>query len=150
MQKINTPIRLWNYVYEYTGQIRSLTITNQFLLKNRTLFEHVKGYTLDISEFATFKWYDWCWYYDEIDMQKKHIARWLGPVHNSGQGLSNYVLTTTREVLMRSIMIPFSEEDNIDATINDMKKYFKEKIKSTIGNYTTSIINETELNTNNI
>ena len=51
---------------------------------------------------------------------------------------------------MRSTVIPFSEEDNIDTDINDIKTDFKEKIKSTIGNYTTSIINNSELNTNNI
>ena len=71
MQKTNTPIQLWDYAYEYAGQIRSLTVTNQFLLKNITPFEHIKGYTPDISEFVTFKWYDWCWYYDELDMQEK-------------------------------------------------------------------------------
>ena len=109
MQKTNTPIRLWDYAYEYAGQIRSLTVTNQFLLKNRTPFEHVKGYTPDISEFVTFKWYDWCWDYNEIDMRKKQITRWLGPAHNAGRGLSNYVLTNTGEVIMRSTVIPFSE-----------------------------------------
>ena len=47
-------------------------------------------------------------------------------------------------------MIPFTQEDIIDTDINDMKIDFKEKIQSTIGNYTTSIINASELNTNNI
>ena len=51
---------------------------------------------------------------------------------------------------MRITVIPFSEEYNLEADITDVKKDFKEKIKSTIGNYKTSIINECELNTNNI
>ena len=83
-------------------------------------------------------------------MQKKRIARWLGQAHNAGQGLSNYVLTNTGVVIMKSTVIPFTQEDIINTDINDMKTDFKEKIKSTIGNYTNSIINASELNTNNI
>jgi len=68
MHKMNTPICLRDYAYEYSAQIRSLTVTKQFLLKDRTPFEHVKDYTPDISEFTTFKWYEWCWYYEEDNM----------------------------------------------------------------------------------
>lgn len=128
MQKTNTSIRLWDYAYDYAEQIRYLTVTNQFLLKNRTPFEDVKGCTPDISEFITLKQYDWYWYYNQNDIQKKQIARWLGPAYNARQSLGNYVLTTTGEILMRSTVIPFLEENNSEADITDVKTDFKEKM----------------------
>ena len=91
MHKLNTPIRLWDYAYKYAAHIRSLTVTKQFLLKDRTPFEHVKGYTPDILEFLMLKWYEWCWFYEQDDMQRKHLDRWLGPAHSAGQGLSYYI-----------------------------------------------------------
>ena len=121
MHKTNTPIRLWDYAYEYSAQIRSLTVTKQVLLKDRTPFEHVKGYTPDISEFTTFKWYEWCWYYKEDNMLCKHLGRWLGPAHSAGQGLLYHILTTSGYVHVRSSAAPLSEDDNNNEEICNMK-----------------------------
>ena len=63
MQKTQTPIRLWDYAYEYVEQIRSLIVTDLYDLHNRTPFEIIHGYTPDISEFTTYQWFQWVWYY---------------------------------------------------------------------------------------
>lgn len=49
MQQTQTPIRLWDYVYVYASEIRSLIVTNNYVLQSRTPFEKVHGYTPDIS-----------------------------------------------------------------------------------------------------
>ena len=57
MKSTNTPVRLWDYCWEYVASIISLTATDHFLLDGVTPFEKVHGYIPDISEYITFSWY---------------------------------------------------------------------------------------------
>ena len=83
MQKTLTPIRSWCSCYEYIADILSLCATTRFVLKGRTPYEVVINYTQDKSEYLTFSWYQWCWYFDE-DKRNKSLCRWIGPVNNIG------------------------------------------------------------------
>ena len=64
MKSTLTPIRLWDYCWEYTSSIHPLTASNHILLDGVTPHEKVMGYTLDISEYLDYTWYQWVWYYE--------------------------------------------------------------------------------------
>ena len=68
MQTSNTPIRLWDYAYIHAANILSRTATNTADPLHRIPFEHVMGYTPDISEFTSYDWYQLVWYWDPTDM----------------------------------------------------------------------------------
>ena len=74
MQETTTPIRLWDYAYEYVCQLRTLTVSDLYELKDRTPFELVHGYSPDISEFTNFTWFEWIWYYDPDTLQKQKLG----------------------------------------------------------------------------
>ena len=65
MQSTNTPVRLWCFCYEYCADILSLCATGRFDLQGRKPYETVMNYTPDISEYASYGWFQWCWYFDE-------------------------------------------------------------------------------------
>ena len=49
MRRTLCPIRLWDYCFKYTTEVKSLTVTDLFQLNNRTPSEIVMGYTPNIS-----------------------------------------------------------------------------------------------------
>ena len=146
MSSTNTPIRLWDYAYEYAAELRCLTVTRNRHLKGRTPFELVKGYTPDISEFITFSWYDWVWYYEPTNQNHQLLGRWLGVAHNIGQGMCYHVLTQNGKVLSRSTVIPLTPDDHLNPDHKAWKNRFTAQIDSTIGNYTSSVIKGESIN----
>ncbi len=96
MTVTNTPVRLWDYCWEYKARIRSRTASNHILLDGVTPFEKVHGYTPNIAEFLSFDWYQWIWYHEPTSPDKSVLGRWLGPAHNSGQGMAYHVLSSKR------------------------------------------------------
>jgi hypothetical protein len=87
MKSTSTPVVLWDYCWEYCAAIKSLTASPNIYLNGKTPFEPVHGYMPDISEYVTFKWYDWVWFHEPSNPEKQELGRWLGPAHNAGQGL---------------------------------------------------------------
>ena len=65
MQQTRTPVRLWCYAMEYAADVISLLATGRYELKGRTPYETVINYTPDISEYVSFSWFQWCWFYNE-------------------------------------------------------------------------------------
>ena len=59
MQSTNTPIRLWDMAYLRATAITSITASNYVDSLHHTPFKHVMRYTPDISEYASFNWYEW-------------------------------------------------------------------------------------------
>ena len=59
MQSTNTLIRLWDMAYMHAAAITSLTASIHVDSLHCTPFEHVMGFTPDISEYASFSWYEW-------------------------------------------------------------------------------------------
>ena len=74
MRRTNTPVRLWDYTWEYISGIRSLTATNHIQNNGVTPFEMVMGYTPNISEFIQHKWFDWIWFNDPMDPDKERLG----------------------------------------------------------------------------
>ena len=104
MQITNTPVRLWCFYYEYCADILSSCATGRFDLQGRTPYETVMNNTPDISEYASYGWFQWCWYFDE-KTKSKRLCRWLGPAHNIGQAFCSYILLESSEFIARSSIL---------------------------------------------
>ena len=129
----NVPLRLWCYALEYSCELSSLMVPNQYRNKGRSGYEIVFGFTPDISEYVEFEFYDYCWYWDtpqSYPHEKKQIGRWLGIAHRVGQSMVYYIMNANGSVIARSTVIPLDPSDHdvienkhrmreIDATITE-------------------------------
>ena len=70
MQRVQAPLRVWCFAYEYAAEVLSLCATGHYSLRERTAYEHIMSYTPDISEYVTFYWFQWSFYWDEIRKEK--------------------------------------------------------------------------------
>ena len=129
MQSTNIPIRLWDMAYIHAAAITSITASNHVDPLHCTPFEHVMGYTPHISEYASFKWYEWIWYWDPGDMQKQKLGQWFGVTDTIGSGHTYFVLTDKGNIIARSSITRLSDVDleskkalmsSFDATIAEL------------------------------
>ena len=141
MMATNTPIRLWCFCYEYSANLLSILANGRYDLQGRTPYEAVLHYTPDISEYVSFAWFQWCWYYDEIT-NTKQLCRWLGPAHHVGQSFCSYIIKPDGEFLARSSVVPILDEDLLtDDMKNNMRK-FMDNLESKVGNSKEPIYQE--------
>ena len=136
MMKTNTPVRLWCYCFEYTADILCLCVSQHYNLKGRTPYELVAGYTPNISEYVSFSWYQWCYYWDTTTKQKG-ICRWLGPLNSVGQSISYNLLTYNNKisVIVRSTVIPIPKHHYEKNEVKIEMKKFTGKIENAIGSF---------------
>ena len=123
-----TPIRLWDYAWEYVSQIRALTAMQHIYLDGVTPYEKVCGHTPNISEYIIFTWYQWVWYYSTVSTHKFEIGRWLGPATNIGQGMAYYVLSNEGKVIVRSTVTSVSLDEMNSESVNILMKDFDNRI----------------------
>ena len=133
MQKTQTPIRLWRFCYEYSADILSLCASGRYELKGRTPYEAVMSYTPDISEYTSYTWFQWCYYFDETTKTKR-LCRWLGPAHHVGQAFCSYILLDNAEYIARSSVIGIPDHDLESADMNSQISRFMESVEERIGN----------------
>ena len=65
MQYTNSTVRLWYLWYKFTADLLSLFATGNFELQGLTTYKAFMNYTPDISEYASYSWFQWCWFYDK-------------------------------------------------------------------------------------
>jgi hypothetical protein len=140
MQKSNTPVRLWCFCYEYSADVLSLLATGRFELQGRTPYEAVLNYTPDISEYASFSWYQWCYYFDEAT-KCKSLCRWLGPAHHIGQSFCSYILLENGTFIARSSVVGIPEHELLEESLVEQTKAFTDSVESKIGNYKQPLFN---------
>ena len=104
MQMINTPVQFWCFCYKYSDDILSLLATGRFELQDISPYEVVLYYTPDISEYASFTLFQWCWYFDESNKSKK-LCCWLGPAHHVGNNFCYYIIFDNAQHISRSSVI---------------------------------------------
>ena len=138
MRSTNTPLRLWDYCWEYCSSLRSLTASDHIMLDGATPFEKVFNYTPDIAEYLLFGWYDWIWYHDTSKPDETQLGRWLGPSINSGQSLASCILTSTGKVITRSTVSAIDLHERKDPNLIERQRKFDEDVNSVIGNYTSA------------
>jgi hypothetical protein len=141
MQRKQAPLRVWCFAFEYAADILSLCASNLYQLHGRTAYEHVMHYTPDISEYISFEWYQWAYYWDEIDKEKK-ICRWLGVAHSIGQSMYYFVLTSSGKFIARSTVIPIPDADLQADDIKEQLKAFTDKVHAAIGDHQKAVVSK--------
>lgn len=101
----DTPICLRCFCYEYTSDLLSLLAIGWFNLQGRTLYEMIMCYTPNISEYISFGWFQWCYFFNE-DSKSKKLCCWLGPAHEVGQSFCHWVFLSNRNFVACSSVIP--------------------------------------------
>ena len=80
-------------------------------------------YTSDISEYVSYTWIQWCYYFDEYT-KSKQIFRWLGPSHQVGQECFSYIILENAQHIARSSVIGIPQEEFLsDHTKEETKKF---------------------------
>ena len=69
IQSTDTPIVLWSLAYTFVAEIRYQIASNKPGMQGRTPFENIYGYTPDISEYTSFSWYQWIWFWEPTMVQ---------------------------------------------------------------------------------
>ena len=139
MRETNTPIRLWDYCWEYCSTLRSLTASDHIQLDGRTPHEKVLGYTPDIAEYLLFGWYDWIWYHDTSKPDEVQLGRWLGPSINSGQALASCILTDTGKVITRSTASAISSTEAASLEFQRKQEDFTKSVEAAIGSHSKAL-----------
>ena len=136
----NTPTKFWDYCWEYFSEIKSNTATKNIYLNDRTPFEGVMGFTPDISELVRYAWYQVVWYHEPVEGGQMKLGRWLGPAHNSGQGLAYHIVTQNAKVITRSSISSLSHEElnspDIKHNINELTRCIMEKLGDPLNDQT--------------
>ena len=142
MQRTGTPVRLWCFCYEYSADLLSLLATGRFDLQGHTSYEIVMHYTPDISEYVSYTWFQWCWYFDE-STKSKRLCRWLGPAHQVGQAFCSYILLDNAKHIARSSVIGIEQEELKSEFMKDETSKFMISVESIIGNSREGIFDNT-------
>ena len=88
MRSTATPLRLWDYAYQYASEIICHSASDMYSLEGVTPVEKVHNHTPDISEMLYFTWYEWVWYHEPTGDDHQKLGRVLGPAYDIGQGLA--------------------------------------------------------------
>ena len=139
MEQHQVPVRLWCFAYDYAAEILLLVVPGSCQLQNRTPYESVMHYTLDISEYVNFHFYQWCYYWDETEKEKK-LGRWLGVAHQVGQSMCYWVLVESGNYIARSTVIPISENDASSTLLKERMDRFTSEVHDVIGNHHCAIL----------
>ena len=143
MMHSQTPVRLWCFCYEFSADLLSLCATNRYDLQGRSAYEHVVGYTPDITEYVSFSWYQWVYYWDQ-DAKEKKLGRWLGPAHQIGQALCYYILVDNAEFIARSTVIPVPDADLLSDSMKALMASYTSSVEDKIGNYRQPAFDESK------
>ena len=149
MATTQAPIRLWCFAYEYSSDICCLLATGLYDLGGRTPYELVMQHTPDISEYVIFQWYQWAYYWDELDKEKK-ICRWLGVASNVGQSMCYWILLSNGDYIARSTVIPIPDSDLNVTTVQDQMKTFTASLHEEIGDHNKAIVKGEIISEDNI
>ena len=135
MRSTSTPVRLWDYCWDYICAIVSYTASNHINLDGVTPFEKIFNYTPDVAEYMLYDWYQWIWYHDPSNPDEIQLGRWLGPSLSSGQCLASYILNERGKVITRSTVSCLSEDEKESDAVKHRQQIFTQGVDESIGNY---------------
>jgi hypothetical protein len=142
MQSTNTPVVCWDYCWEYSAAIRSHVAVNNVLLDDVTPFQKVHGYTLNVTEYTMFKWYQWVWFHDPNAPDSVRLGRWLGPAHNIGQGYCHHILSDKGKVVSRSTVTPVTPAEKATSETQERMSLYTKAVEELIGNFSQSTLDK--------
>ena len=149
MRETATPIRIWDYSWEYEANLYSLTASGNPVLDGVTWIEKVHGYTPNISEYLNFQWYDWVWFTDGTSSDNLRIGRWCGPSHTCSQGFAYHVLTDKGNMITRSSVFSMTNDEMTSPALTKRREEFTASMEAVIGNHCTATINHRDMESPN-
>ena len=92
MTKYNIPMRVWDFVLDYTVDIMNVTVNYSKYSDGRVPLEIITGVTTDISEYLDFTIWGWVYFRTDGGLGVNEIGRWLGVSHRVGPLMTYWVL----------------------------------------------------------
>ena len=77
----------------------------------------------DISEYVSYTWFQWCWYFDE-STKSKRVCCWLGPTHQVGQAFPFYTVLDNGQHITWSSVIGIPQDEFILDHMKEETKNF--------------------------
>lgn len=99
VQKYDVPMRLWDFLLDYTIEVLNITVNGSRYSQDRTPLEIITGVTPDISEYLDFHFYEWVYFRANAGLGPRQLGRWLGVSHRRGPMLTYWILTPTSQII---------------------------------------------------
>jgi Reverse transcriptase (RNA-dependent DNA polymerase) len=99
VQKHSIPLRLWDFVLDYTIEIMNVSVNGSRYANSRTPLEIITGITPDISEYLDFHIYSWVYYKTNAGLGPRLLGRWLGVSHRRGPLMTYWILTSNGDII---------------------------------------------------
>ena len=146
----NCPMVFWCYCVERRAEIINSTIRSNHLLQGQPPHSMLTGQPTDISSICEFGWYDWVIYRVEghkFPMQHQRLGRILGPSKNAGSAMSNWVLTSTGDIMPIQTVRQLTPGEHNSPTMKDRKRDFTSFITNKFGDSMVPPQQDSESNT---
>ena len=129
LHRVSAPPQLWDYAFELAADILSLTCKPSLLYGPQPGYQRLTNLKPDISQHASFGFYDWVWHWDEA-MKFKQLGRWLGVAENVGPIMTFWILNAKGSPIPRSTVIALSPMETDSTDIIERMKAFDVNIKA--------------------
>jgi hypothetical protein len=89
------PPRTWCFALEWATEIWQHTVHDIAALNEQTPFEHYTGHTPNIAALCTYRFYNYCWFWDSeqgFPDQQRVLGRWLSISHDIRGPLTYFIL----------------------------------------------------------
>ena len=139
MERANAPSRTWDFAFELAANILSLTCKPNVVFGEQTGYQSITNIRPDISQYASFAFYQWIWHWDELKKQKQ-LGRWLGVAENVGPIMTFWILPSSGIPIPRSSVIPLSPHEYEMQSIKERMYDFRLLIKSKVEDTTNFLI----------
>ena len=137
LRETDCPMVLWDFCAQHQARINNVTAKSLFQLHGRTPYETVYKVEPDISNLCQFKFYDWCYYRDNMSKfpyPSEFLGRILGPSEDYGNEMCFWILRSDGRVIPRqTVRVLTSEEINSPLEINK-RNAFDKGISNKLGN----------------
>ena len=107
-------------------------------MMGRTPFETTIGYTPDISEYVSFAWYQWIWFWEPTGMQSQQLGRWCDVADSVGSGHTYYILNSNGKIISRSSVTHLTSDEMTET--QERRKDFNANIEGLLGDYNKSTL----------
>ncbi len=128
LQKSNAPAQVWDYAFELAADILSLTSKPNIVYGHQPGYQRITNIKPDISQHASFGFYDWVWHWDEVSKMKL-LGKWLGVAENVGPIMTFWILNSKGSPLPRSTVITLSPAELDSPAIKERMDEFNRVLR---------------------
>ena len=111
----------------------SLCASGRFVPQGQTSYKAVMDYTSDISEYASFLLFQWCYFYDK-NLMSNHLWRWIGSLDGVVQLFCSYIILSPRDFISRSSVVGIEDCKLTSEHLKEECRKFMDSTDSNIGN----------------